>query len=330
MKRWNVVWALAAAVLLAAAPAFAQGGGASSTGSISGAVEDAQGGVLPGVTVTATSPAQIGVLTAVAGLVAAARTNGVTPGNMGIMRELHVITAVVIGGTSLTGGRASMVGTVIGALIFGTLSNGMNLMNVNSNWQLIFTGLILLGASMLGNVYLGRLPKVVPHVIEVDTLGEAAYRGPVGEGATFTPSEALVRYQLRRWIDLTRTISSDNVVLRKNWLDAYKMLTTRGTTLMNAWIQPEGGPNDPVKRAQQEVTAVEILSAVPQSAESWQIDWKETTWDKSGQMLGKPAVWRAVLKVVQQAPKTRQQMIDNPIGLFVDEFHWEPIQAARL
>ena len=48
-----------------ASPAFAQGGGASSTGSISGEVKDAQGGVLPGVTVTATSPAQIGALTAV-------------------------------------------------------------------------------------------------------------------------------------------------------------------------------------------------------------------------------------------------------------------------
>jgi ribose/xylose/arabinose/galactoside ABC-type transport system permease subunit len=90
-----------------------------------------------------------GLLTALAGLVAAARTNGVTPGNAGLMRELHVITAVVIGGTSLTGGRGTMIGTVIGALIFGTLSNGMNLMNVNSNWQLILTGAILLGASLL-------------------------------------------------------------------------------------------------------------------------------------------------------------------------------------
>lgn len=91
----------------------------------------------------------IGVLTALAGLVATARTNGVTPGNAGLMRELHVITAVVIGGTSLTGGRATMLGTVVGALVFGTLSNGMNLMNVNSNWQLILTGQILLGASLL-------------------------------------------------------------------------------------------------------------------------------------------------------------------------------------
>jgi D-xylose transport system permease protein len=93
-----------------------------------------------------------GVLTAVAGMVAAARTNGVTPGNMGLMRELHVITAVVIGGTSLSGGRATVIGTVIGALIFGTLSNGMNLMNVNSNWQLILTGAILLGASLLDSM----------------------------------------------------------------------------------------------------------------------------------------------------------------------------------
>jgi D-xylose transport system permease protein len=98
----------------------------------------------------------VGVLTAVAGLVAAARTNGVTPGNAGLMRELHVITAVVIGGTSLSGGKATMVGTVVGALVFGTLSNGMNLLNVSSNWQLVLTGAILLGASLLDSPALRR------------------------------------------------------------------------------------------------------------------------------------------------------------------------------
>jgi ABC-type xylose transport system permease subunit len=94
----------------------------------------------------------IGLCTALAGIVAAARTNGVTPGNAGLMRELHVITAVVIGGTSLSGGRGTMIGTVIGALVFGTLSNGMNLLGVNSNWQLILTGAILLGASLLDSL----------------------------------------------------------------------------------------------------------------------------------------------------------------------------------
>ena len=116
---------------------------------IGGNSEAARLSGVPVVKVTMTIYVAIGVLTALAGVVAAARTNGVTPGNAGLMRELHVITAVVIGGTSLTGGRGTMLGTVIGALIFGTLSNGMNLMGVNSNWQLIVTGQILLGASLL-------------------------------------------------------------------------------------------------------------------------------------------------------------------------------------
>jgi ribose transport system permease protein len=119
---------------------------------IGGNAEAARLSGVPVVQTTVVIYVIIGVLTALAGIVAAARTNGVTPGNAGIMRELHVITAVVIGGTSLTGGRGTMIGTVIGALVFGTLSNGMNLMNVNSNWQLILTGLILLGASLLDSL----------------------------------------------------------------------------------------------------------------------------------------------------------------------------------
>jgi D-xylose transport system permease protein len=94
----------------------------------------------------------LGTLTALAGIIATARTNGVTPGNAGMMRELHVVTAVVIGGTSLSGGRATMAGTALGALIFGTLSNGMNLMNVSSHWQLVLTGMILLFASLFDSM----------------------------------------------------------------------------------------------------------------------------------------------------------------------------------
>lgn len=116
---------------------------------IGGNSEAARLSGVPVTKVTMTIYVAIGVLTALAGVVAAARTNGVTPGNAGLTRELHVITAVVIGGTSLTGGRGTMVGTIIGALVFGTLSNGMNLMGVNSNWQLIVTGQILLGASLV-------------------------------------------------------------------------------------------------------------------------------------------------------------------------------------
>jgi D-xylose transport system permease protein len=93
--------------------------------------------------------ALVGVLTAVGGVILAARTNGVTPGNAGNLLELDVITAVVIGGTSLFGGRGSVVGSLLGALLLGTLSSGMNALEIDSNWQLIVKGSILIAAALV-------------------------------------------------------------------------------------------------------------------------------------------------------------------------------------
>lgn len=98
----------------------------------------------------------LGVLTAIAGLLLAARVNGVTPGSQGQLLELDAVTAVVIGGTSLAGGRGSVVGTVLGTLVFATLANGMNHLRVDSNWQLICTGLILLTAVLIDVLSKGR------------------------------------------------------------------------------------------------------------------------------------------------------------------------------
>ncbi|RYG86883.1 MAG: ABC transporter permease [Alphaproteobacteria bacterium] len=62
---------------------------------------------------------------------------------------LLVITAVVIGGTALMGGKASIIGTVFGCLILGMISNGMNLLGVNANYQIVVQGLLILFALVL-------------------------------------------------------------------------------------------------------------------------------------------------------------------------------------
>ena len=64
----------------------------------------------------------------------------------GEMYELYVIAAVVVGGTSLSGGRGSMIGTLVGAFIIAVIQNGMNLMEVESYSQKIVLGTIILGA----------------------------------------------------------------------------------------------------------------------------------------------------------------------------------------
>ena len=110
MKRWsNILWALLAVMAARPRPAFAQGGGASSTGSISGEVKDAQGGVLPGVTVTATSPAQIGALTAVTNEAGIYRFPSVPPGEYRLAFELAGFQNVVRDGIRITLGFNAQV-----------------------------------------------------------------------------------------------------------------------------------------------------------------------------------------------------------------------------
>jgi hypothetical protein len=115
MRRWsNIVWALAAVLWISTAPAFAQGGGASSTGSISGEVKDSQGGVLPGVTVTATSPAQIGVLTAVTNEAGIYRFPAVPPGEYKLQFELAGFQNVTRDGIRITLGFNAQVNVQLG------------------------------------------------------------------------------------------------------------------------------------------------------------------------------------------------------------------------
>lgn len=85
----------------------------------------------------------MGVLSALAGLVFTARLNAATPG-AGTMFELDAIAAAFIGGASATGGVGTVVGAVIGALVMGVLNNGMSLIGLGVDWQQLIKGLVLL------------------------------------------------------------------------------------------------------------------------------------------------------------------------------------------
>jgi ribose transport system permease protein len=86
-----------------------------------------------------------GALAAVAGLLLSARLDAATP-IAGFGYELDSIAAVVIGGTSLSGGRGSIGGTVLGCLTIGVLNNGLVLLGVPSDWQQVVKGLVIIVA----------------------------------------------------------------------------------------------------------------------------------------------------------------------------------------
>ncbi|WP_188456684.1 ribose ABC transporter permease [Virgibacillus oceani] len=89
-----------------------------------------------------------GMLSVLAGIILTSRLNSAQP-TAGSMYELDAIAAVVIGGTSLMGGRGRIAGTLVGALIIGVLDNGLNLLNVSSFYQQIVKGGVILLAVLL-------------------------------------------------------------------------------------------------------------------------------------------------------------------------------------
>lgn len=84
-----------------------------------------------------------GLFTGLAGILMASRLNSAQPG-LGSGYELEAIAAVVIGGTSLSGGKGSILGTVIGALIMSVLTNGLRILSVPSEWQTVVVGFVIL------------------------------------------------------------------------------------------------------------------------------------------------------------------------------------------
>jgi ribose transport system permease protein len=86
-----------------------------------------------------------GGLAAVAGLILTARLDAADP-KAGLGYELDSIAAVVIGGTSLSGGRGSILGTVLGCLIIGVLNNGLVLLEVSPFWHTVIKGFVILAA----------------------------------------------------------------------------------------------------------------------------------------------------------------------------------------
>ncbi len=91
-----------------------------------------------------------GLLAALAGVIEVARLSSAQP-TAGTGYELDAIAAVVLGGTSLAGGKGRIVGTLIGALILGFLNNGLNLLGVSSYYQMIVKAVVILLAVLVDN-----------------------------------------------------------------------------------------------------------------------------------------------------------------------------------
>jgi ribose transport system permease protein len=115
---------------------------------VGGNAEAARLAGVPVRAVVCTSYVASGLLAGLGGVVMASQLKSGSP-TYGAMYELYVIAAVVVGGTSLSGGEGSVLGTLSGALTIAVIQNGMNLLNVESYTQKVVLGAVILGAVLL-------------------------------------------------------------------------------------------------------------------------------------------------------------------------------------
>ncbi|WP_229053496.1 ABC transporter permease [Aeromicrobium sp. Leaf350] len=93
-----------------------------------------------------------GVLAGVAAIMLLSRLGAASPGTAGLHLELTVVAAVVIGGTALYGGSATVLGTVLGVVLLGVVANGINLLQIDSFYQPVSVGVVLLVAAIVNHL----------------------------------------------------------------------------------------------------------------------------------------------------------------------------------
>lgn len=193
------------------------------------------------------------------------------------------------------------------------------------SWQVVgILSLLIALAAVGGLIHIGSQSKFVPYVIEVDKLGQAVAVAPAQRAAA--ADQRVVHASVASFISDARLVTPDVALQRKAVFRLYSMLSANdpATAKTNEWLN---GSQDssPFKRAAKETVSTEILSVLPQTPDTWQVDWMETARDRQGVVKDQPFRMRALVTVYTVATTsntTEEQVRNNPLGIYVRDFSW--------
>lgn len=183
------------------------------------------------------------------------------------------------------------------------------------NWRYMAFGSLILSAGFaVALVYQSARGTVVPWVVQVDNLGQAQAVAPAT--ADFRPTDPQVAWHLARFIEQTRSIPADPIIVRQNWLRAYEWTTDRGAAALNDYARA----NDPFTKVGKQQIAVEVSSVIRASPDSFRVAWTERHFE-NGQ-LSSTQRWTAILTIVIQPPRDAERIKVNPLGIYVNAINW--------
>ncbi|MDD5113825.1 MAG: VirB8/TrbF family protein, partial [Methylobacter sp.] len=142
--------------------------------------------------------------------------------------------------------------------------------------------------------------------------------------------QRVVHASVASFISDARLVTPDIALQRKAVFRLYSMLsaTDPATAKMNEWLNGTEKSN-PFTRAEDETVSIEILSVIPQTPDTWQVDWNETIRDRQGIIKENPFRMRALVTVyiVPATTKTTEEQVrNNPLGIYVRDFSWSKLK----
>lgn len=192
-------------------------------------------------------------------------------------------------------------------------------------WQMVgILALLVALAAVGGLVAIGIQTRFVPYVVEVDKLGEALAVAPARQAAPTDPR--VIEASVAQFVADARLVTPDVALQRKAIFRLYALLSSQdpATAKMTEFLNGTES-SSPFKRAETVMVSTDIVSAIPQTPETWQVDWLETTRDRQGIAMGPPVRMRALVTVYIVPPTpatTEEQMRNNPLGVYVRDFSW--------
>lgn len=199
----------------------------------------------------------------------------------------------------------------------------MGVMSSIQVWQTvgIISLLIVMGA-VGGIAHIGAQSKIIPMVFQQDASANTVSVTLLDR----VPDPVLTDYQaaVTNFITNTRMVTPDISLQRKAVLASYAYLAPQDPATMKTNEYLNGSPErSPFKRAENETVSVEIRSALPQTKDTWQVDWTETVRSRDGSAKGKPYNMRALINVYQNKEMSvDQNTFVNGHFIFIRDYNW--------
>jgi type IV secretory pathway TrbF-like protein len=199
--------------------------------------------------------------------------------------------------------------------------------NVASRQMFQLLGILALLVALAGvggMTYIGSQSKFIPYVVEVDRHGQPQAIAPADRASS--TDQRVVHAAVADWVASMRLVTPDIALQRKAVFKVYSMLAPNdpATIKANEWLNGTE-ESSPFKRAARETASIEIASVIPQTPDTWQVDWVETVRDRQGVKKGEPQRWRALVTVYAKLTTretTNEDMRNNPLGVHVRDFSW--------